>query len=36
MIVDYWEVLGKAPGGDAAVSNRLNEVSIYHLYYIMK
>ena len=26
MIVDYWRVLGAAPGADDAFSNRLNEV----------
>lgn len=25
LIVDYWEVLGKAPGGDEAFENRLNK-----------
>ena len=24
--VDYWKVLGKAPGGDEAFTNRFNEV----------
>jgi hypothetical protein len=28
MVVDYWEVLGKAPGGDEAIGNKLNEVII--------
>ncbi|KAI8049921.1 hypothetical protein BDF22DRAFT_697368 [Syncephalis plumigaleata] len=27
MVVDYWEVLGKAPGGDEAIGNKLNEES---------
>ena len=26
LIVDYWRVLGAAPGADDAFSNRLNEV----------
>jgi hypothetical protein len=26
LIVDYWTLLGAAPGGDQAFSNRLNEV----------
>ena len=26
LIVDYWRVLGAAPGADYAFSNRLNEV----------
>ena len=27
LVVDYWRVLGAAPGGDEAFTNRLNEVS---------
>jgi asparaginyl-tRNA synthetase len=27
LIVDYWEVLGKAPGGDEAFNNKLNTES---------
>ena len=27
LVVDYWKVLGAAPGGDEAFTNRLNEVS---------
>ena len=27
LVVDYWRVLGTAPGGDEAFSNKLNEVS---------
>ena len=26
LIVDYWKVLGAAPGGDEAFTNKLNEV----------
>jgi asparaginyl-tRNA synthetase len=26
LIVDYWKMLGAAPGADDAFSNRLNEV----------
>jgi asparaginyl-tRNA synthetase len=26
LVVDYWKVLGAAPGGDEAFTNRLNEV----------
>jgi asparaginyl-tRNA synthetase len=26
MQADYWEVIGKAPGGDEAISNRVNAV----------
>lgn len=27
MTVDYWEVIGKAPGGEEAISNKVNENS---------
>ncbi|KAI9598657.1 hypothetical protein BDF19DRAFT_490823 [Syncephalis fuscata] len=27
MVVDYWQVLGKAPGGEDAIGNKLNEES---------
>ena len=27
LVVDYWKVLGAAPGADDAFTNRLNEVS---------
>lgn len=26
LVCDYWEVIHKAPGGDEAVTNKLNEV----------
>jgi aspartyl/asparaginyl-tRNA synthetase len=31
LIVDFWQVIGAAPGAEDAFTNRLNEVSPYHL-----
>jgi len=31
LIVDFWQVVGAAPGAEDAFTNRLNEVSPYHL-----
>jgi asparaginyl-tRNA synthetase len=31
LIVDFWQVVGAAPGAEDAFTNRLNEVSSYYL-----